>query len=52
MVEVPKTKDPDLIDKKEYRKRRMALFSKHGALIQDFTVLVFTSLIIDKFYLF
>ncbi len=35
MVELPKKKDPDLIDKKEYRKRRMAYYSKHGPLIQE-----------------
>jgi len=35
MLEIPKPKDPELIDKKEYRKRRMALFRKHGPLIQE-----------------
>ncbi len=30
-----KVKDPDLIDKKEYRKRRMELFKKYGPLIQE-----------------
>ena len=35
MLEVPKPKDPDLIDKKVYRKRRMALFRKHGPLLQE-----------------
>ena len=35
MPEETESKDPDLIDKKEYRKRRMALFRKHGPLIQE-----------------
>jgi citronellyl-CoA synthetase len=35
MVEIPKPKDPDLIDKKEYRKRKMAFFKKHGPLVQE-----------------
>ena len=34
MLEVPKQKDSDLIDPKEYRKRRKAFFKKHGQLIR------------------
>jgi len=34
MLEEPKSKDSDLIDKKEYRKRRMAFMKKHGQTIQ------------------
>ena len=36
MLEEPKPKDPDLIDKKEYRKRRTAFFKKYGQTMQDF----------------
>ncbi|MHA1257163.1 MAG: long-chain-acyl-CoA synthetase [Promethearchaeota archaeon] len=35
MLEIPKAKDPDLIDKKEYRKRRMRKFRKHGKTIAE-----------------
>ena len=35
MLEIPKTKDPDLIDKKEYGKRRRAFFKKHGQTFQE-----------------
>ncbi len=34
MLEVSKTKQLDLIDKKEYRKRRRNVFQKHGELLQ------------------
>jgi len=35
VLELPKPKDLDLIDKKEYRKRRMRKFRKHGKLIGE-----------------
>ena len=35
MLEIPKTEDPDLIDKREYRKRRMRKFRKHGKTIAE-----------------
>lgn len=35
MLDVSKTKQLDLIDKKEYRKRRRILYKKHGQLLTD-----------------
>jgi len=35
VLEIPKSKDQDLIDKREYRKRRMRKFRKHGKTITE-----------------
>jgi len=41
MLEEPKPKDPDLIDKKEFRKRRKEFYSKYGQIGQDMIKLSF-----------
>jgi len=35
MLEEPEPKDPDLIDRREYGKRRRAFFKKHGQTVQE-----------------
>ncbi len=41
MLEIPKQKDPDLIDKREYRKRNLRKIRKHGELFQEIIKLGF-----------
>jgi len=35
VLEIPKSKQKDLIDKKEFRKRRKEVFRKHGQTLQN-----------------